>query len=249
MNEILTSLIGQLREARPLRIVALTGAGISAESGVPTFRGADGLWENHRSEDLATASAFERDPHLVWRWYEWRRELIRAAEPNAAHLALARLEKMALGQGRIDVITQNVDGLHPLAGTTRLLELHGNIFRTRCTKEGTTRESRETFAGIPPRCECGALLRPDVVWFGEALDPAVWERSVSLVAKADLILIIGTSGVVYPAAGLMHLQKRGTSVEINPAATPLSSSCDVTLSMPAAEATPLICEAIEWGWR
>lgn len=249
MKEKLNSLIEQLREVRPLRIVALTGAGISAESGVPTFRGADGLWENYRSEDLATASAFNRDPALVWRWYEWRRGLIRDARPNAAHLALARLEAAMGGAGRIDVVTQNVDGLHSLSGTKRLLELHGNIFRARCVREGTRRESREAFETIPPLCECGAVLRPDVVWFGEMLEPSVWEHAVSLVSEADLVIIIGTSGVVYPAAGLMHVQQRGLSVEINPAATPLSSTCDVTLALPASEATPLICEAIERGWR
>ena len=243
MNEKLNSLLQQIRSNPPRRVAVLTGAGISAESGVPTFRGADGLWENFRAEDLATPGAFRRDPHLVWRWYEWRRQLIREARPNAAHLALAQLEKSAAV--RVDVITQNVDGLHSLAGSRNLLELHGNIFRTRCLEEDTTRESRAGFESLPPRCECGGMLRPDVVWFGETLNPDILEQASEAVAGADLLLIIGTSGVVYPAAGLMHLQRQGLSAEINPAATPLSSVCDVTLPMNAVEAAPAICAAID----
>ncbi|HVG24773.1 MAG TPA: Sir2 family NAD-dependent protein deacetylase [Thermoanaerobaculia bacterium] len=146
-----------IRNARPRRVVVLTGAGVSADSGIPTFRGAGGLWRNFRPEELATPEAFRRDPMLVWEWYEWRRKLIRAAKPNAAHEALARLPAAV-------VVTQNVDGLHARAGSADVVELHGNILCVRCAREDTRRVHEESFDAIPPRCECGALLRPDVVW-------------------------------------------------------------------------------------
>src|SRR5262249_39076668 len=145
-----------VRRAAPRRVVAFTGAGVSADSGIPTFRGSGGLWRNFRAEDLATPAAFARDPQLVWEGYEGRRDLIRAAEPNAAHRAIARLDEAV-------VVTQNVDGLHARAGSRNVIELHGNIFRTRCTRGGEVRHEQGR------KCPCGALLRPDVVWFGEML--------------------------------------------------------------------------------
>jgi NAD-dependent deacetylase len=226
--------ISEISEKRPRAIAVLTGAGVSADSGIPTFRGAGGLWRNYRSEDLATPDAFRRDPALVWEWYEWRRGLIREAKPNAAHEAIARLPDAT-------VITQNVDGLHTRAGSRNLIELHGNIFRVRCTREGTRTMREEAFDAIPPHCACGALFRPDVVWFGEALANEDLANAASAVAGADLVLIIGTSGVVYPAAGLTRLTK-GLTVEINPE----SSGIPVRHSIPmrAAEAMPRIVDAI-----
>jgi len=225
-----------IHQNKPRKVVVFTGAGISADSGIPTFRGPDGLWRNFRAEELATAEAFRRDPLLVWEWYEWRRGLIRNAKPNAAHEAVARLPDAA-------VVTQNVDGLHARAGAHDVIELHGNIFRTRCTKEQHTEIHEEAFAALPPRCPCGALLRPDVVWFGEMLPDDAVARAVSAIRTADLLLVIGTSGVVYPAAGFVTLH-RGLSIEINPEASGVSSACRYAIAAKAAAATPLIVEAI-----
>lgn len=215
--------IDSIRRARPQRVVVFTGAGISAESGIPTFRGAGGLWRNFRAEDLATADAFARDPQLVTEWYDWRRGLIRAAEPNAAHYAIARLSDAL-------VVTQNVDGLHARAGSRDVIELHGNIFRQR------------PFERDP------SLMRPDVVWFGEMLPPGAFERAADAIARCELLLVIGTSGVVYPAAGLVGYA-RGLSVEVNPQASGVSSACTFAIAMTAVEATPPIVEAILEGQR
>src|SRR5688572_14041276 len=225
-----------IHETKPRRVVVFTGAGVSADSGIPTFRGEGGLWRNYRAEDLATPDAFRRDPLLVWEWYEWRRGLIRAAQPNAAHEAIARLP-------RAPVVTQNVDGLHARAGADDVIELHGNIFRVRCVKENRRMVCEEPFADLPPRCECGALLRPDVVWFGEMLPDDAVARAVSVIRAADLLLVIGTSGVVYPAAGFVSLH-RGLSIEINPEASGVSSACTHAIAARAAEATPQIIEAV-----
>ncbi len=209
-----------LAEARA--VVALTGAGCSAESGVPTFRGPGGLWRNFRPEDLATAEAFENDPLLVWEWYDWRRGLIGAAKPNPGHDALVALERRVPD---LTLITQNVDGLHALAGSRRLLEIHGSLWRTRCLSCGDTREDRDTRARpLPPRCTCGGLLRPDVVWFGEALPPDLVHRSLRAVEGCDLLLVIGTSSLVQPAASFVDaaLARGVPVVEINLDPTPLS---------------------------
>lgn len=223
-----------IRRRRWERIVVFTGAGVSADSGIPTFRGAGGLWRNFRSEDLATPEAFARDPRLVWEWYEWRRGLVRNAQPNAAHFAIARLKRAV-------VITQNVDALHARAGSRDIIELHGNLFRVRCTRERTTRDALDAFDDIPPRCECGALLRPDVVWFGEMLPQAAIERASVEISESDLLLVIGTSGVVYPAAGLVSLH-RGLSIEINPQP---GNACAYAIAAAAAEVTPKIVEALQ----
>ena len=228
--------IEAIRERKPRRIVAFTGAGVSADSGIPTFRGAEGLWRSFRAEDLATPGAFERDPETVWEWYEWRRDLIRKAAPNAAHVAIATLPNTT-------VVTQNVDGLHSRAGSTDVIELHGNIFRVRCVRERKTTSSEDAFASLPPRCSCGALLRPDVVWFGEMLPEEALARASSAIMGADLLLVIGTSGVVYPAAGLVSLS-RGLSIEVNPQASALSSACDFAIAGRAAEFVPVLVEAI-----
>ena len=225
--------IAAIRQHRPRKVVVFTGAGVSADSGIPTFRGPHGLWRNFRSEDLATPDAFSRDPQLVWEWYEWRRELIRNARPNAAHMAIARLTNAV-------VVTQNVDGLHARAGSRDVVELHGNIFRVRCVREGTVQTREEPFPSLPPSCTCGALLRPDVVWFGEMLDEATLARASAAVIGADLLLVIGTSGIVYPAAGLVTLN-RGLSIEINPDAT---STRGIAVAMRAAEGVPAVVEAL-----
>ena len=228
--------IEAIRSHRPRRVVAFTGAGVSADSGIPTFRGAAGLWRDFRAEDLATPEAFERDPATVWEWYEWRRELIRNAQPNAAHLAIAKLPNAT-------VVTQNVDGLHARAGSRDVIELHGNILRARCVRERKTTASAEPFASLPPRCSCGALLRPDVVWFGEMLPEDALARASAAIIGADLLLVIGTSGVVYPAAGLVSLN-RGLSIEVNPEASALSTACDFAIAGRAAEIVPALVEAI-----
>lgn len=232
----LAEAIEAIRSRKPKRVVVFTGAGISAESGIPTFRGAGGLWRNYRAEDLATPEAFARDPFLVWQWYEWRRGLIRDAQPNAAHRAVAQLPDAV-------VVTQNVDGLHARGGAKDIIELHGNIFRARCVREGTEREYFAPFEALPPRCACGALLRPAVVWFGEMLPPAALERAAEEIRRADLLLVIGTSGVVQPAASLVALHE-GLSIEINPQASALSAACTYAIAEAAAEVTPAIVGAV-----
>ncbi|MBI3090015.1 MAG: NAD-dependent deacylase [Candidatus Tectomicrobia bacterium] len=223
------------------RVAVLTGAGISAESGVPTFRGADGLWRRYRAEDLATPQAFARDPRLVWEWYDWRRQLIAKVEPNAGHLALARLEARCPD---FSLITQNVDGLHPKAGSRRLVELHGNIWRLRCTAEQRTLvDARVPLPELPPRCPtCQALARPDVVWFGEALPQAVLEAAFEAAREAEVFLVVGTAAVVQPAASLPLTAKRAGAyvIEVNLEPTPISSSVDESLFAPAGEVLPLL---------
>lgn len=210
------------------RVAALTGAGISAESGVPTFRGADGLWKKYRAEDLATPDAFRRDPALVWEWYNWRREIIASKKPNPGHLALVNLENKT----DFTLITQNVDGLHALAGSRNILEIHGSIWRVRCLQCGDCRENRTVPLPYPPTCRaCGGMLRPDVVWFGESLDSGILEKAFHAATTCQVMLVIGTSAVVQPAASLAWQAKRaGASViEINLETTAFSSEATLTL--------------------
>jgi NAD-dependent deacetylase len=224
--------------ARAERVVALTGAGISAESGVPTFRGSDGLWEGRRVEDLATPEGFARDPRRVWEWYDARRRQLAGCVPNAAHLALARYQALHPG---FTLVTQNVDGLHRAAGSRGVLCLHGDIFRVRCVAEGTEREDRRVpLPEIPPRCPCGALLRPGVVWFGEPLPEREMAEAAAAAGRADLFLSIGTSALVYPAAGLPAIARRRGAylAEINVEPTPLSPLADEVISGPAAQVLP-----------
>ena len=225
-----------LKNARS--VAALTGAGVSAESGIPTFRGNNGLWKQYRAEDLATPEAFERDPKLVWEWYDWRRCLIAKAKPNAGHYALAELERHLPS---FTLITQNVDDLHDGAGSRNVLKVHGSIWMVRCTLCGEEHVDRTApLAELPPRCDCGALLRPGVVWFGEALPPDVWQEAERAAASAELFLVIGTSAVVYPSAGLASIAKRAGAkvVEINIVDTPLSSWIDESLRGTSAELLP-----------
>ncbi len=180
------------RLATARAVTVLTGAGISADSGVPTFRGADGLWRNFRAEDLATPEAFARDPRLVWEWYNWRRELIATKKPNPAHYAVADLERRL---ERCWLITQNVDGLHRTAGSQKLSEIHGNIWKVRCTRCSRVDENREVPIAILPSCAaCGGLLRPHIVWFGESLASEDLDRSYEALGRCEVLLIIGTSG-------------------------------------------------------
>jgi NAD-dependent protein deacetylase/lipoamidase len=225
-----------LKNARS--VAALTGAGVSAESGVPTFRGNGGLWKQHRAENLATPQAFARDPKLVWEWYDWRRSVLAEARPNPGHHALVELEKRV---PKFTLITQNVDGLHEFAGSRNVLRLHGSIWMLRCLACHREREDRTPrLAEIPPRCECGGMLRPGVVWFGEALPPDVWEKAEAAARAADLFLVIGTSAVVYPAAGLAPIAKSSGAhvVEINVAETTLSDEIDEFLQGPSGELLP-----------
>jgi NAD-dependent deacetylase len=225
-----------MREARSIAV--LTGAGVSAESGVPTFRGSNGLWKQYRSEDLATPAAFARDPKLVWEWYDWRRSLIAQAKPNPGHYALAEAEARAR---KFTLITQNVDGLHEQAGSRNVLRLHGSIWALRCLDCQREREDRRSpLPQLPPRCECGGMLRPGVVWFGEALPTKIWSVAEAAARSADLFLLIGTSAVVYPAAGLATMAKScgARVVEINIAEGGRSAGIDEFLEGPSGELLP-----------
>jgi NAD-dependent deacetylase len=236
----------QLRQARHL--VVLTGAGISAESGVPTFRDAQtGLWERFRPEELASPEAFRRDPRLVWEWYAWRRERISRASPNAGHFALVELEKRLPS---FTLITQNVDGLHQRAGSGLrfpVIELHGNIQRTKCFDEDQVVETWEETGLIPPRCpRCAGWLRPDVVWFGELLPVEALNAALAAATGCDLFLSVGTSGLVEPAASLpfLALSAHVPVVEVNPNSTPLSALATVVLPGPAGEVLPALVKAL-----
>jgi NAD-dependent deacetylase len=203
-----------LRRAR--RVAVLTGAGVSAESGLATFRGAGGLWEGHRVEDVATPGAFRRDPALVWRFYHARRTGLRAARPNPGHRALADLEER-WGSERFTLITQNVDGLHRAAGSRHVLEIHGSLARVRCDGCGQVEDRPGEDLPELPRCVCGALLRPDVVWFGEYLPEDVWRQAAVAAATCDCFLVAGTSAVVFPAAGLIDAARQAGAgvIEVN----------------------------------
>jgi NAD-dependent deacetylase len=233
-------LIARLRNARAVTV--MTGAGVSAASGVPTFRGSEGLWRRYRPDELATPQAFARDPRLVWEWYSWRRERIAACEPNAAHAALAGWSRLV---PRFALITQNVDGLHERAGTDPVIRFHGSIWDLQCWNGcGATpwRDERVPLPELPPRCPaCGDLARPGVIWFGEAIDPGVLARS-ERAAHCDLFFVVGTSSVVYPAATLTSLAAAhgAYTVEINPDATEASGRVDLSIRKAAEEVLPLL---------
>jgi NAD-dependent deacetylase len=229
---------------RATRVTVLTGAGVSAASGVPTFRGADGLWEDFRPEELATAAAFSRDPALVWKWYAWRRELVAGCRPNRAHEVIAAWSRR---YPHFTLVTQNVDGLHERAGTRNVVRFHGSLWDLGCWDECAGAPSRwhdETvpFSELPPRCpHCGGLARPGVVWFGEAIDPEVLARSLAAL-DCDVCVVAGTSGVVYPAAGLAdEARRRGAfTVEINPETTEVTERFDVAIQGRAEEVLDLL---------
>jgi NAD-dependent deacetylase len=228
------------------RVAVLTGAGVSQESGLRTFRDAQsGLWAQYRPEDLASPEAFARDPKLVWDWYAWRREAIKGVRPNAGHYALAEMEKKF---AEFTLITQNVDGLHRMAGSANILELHGNILKVRCSECGTFTETWSDNVESVPRCEiCNGLLRPDVVWFGESLLREELEAAVNAARTCQVFFSIGTSGVVQPAAALAHAARNKGSVvvEINAEPTPLTPKVDFAFHGKSGEILP---ELVKAGW-
>ncbi len=237
LEEPLDRAANYLRDAQTLAV--LTGAGISAESGIPTFRASDGLWENHPIEEVATPEGFERDPRLVWRFYNARRASVAQAQPNPGHRALVALEQRY--QDGFTLITQNVDGLHTLAGNRSVLELHGSLRRTRCTVCGDIADrGLEPLDELPHCPKCSGLLRPDIVWFHEMLPQDVWLSAVEAVYRCQVFFVIGTSAVVCPAAGLVPLARRNGArvVEFNLTRTEASRYCDVGLYGPAGEMLP-----------
>ncbi len=235
----------RLRIGAASRVAVLTGAGVSAESGVPTFRDAQtGLWARYDPLQLATPEAFAAHPQRVWEWYAWRRQLIAAAQPNAAHKALAEWERRVADY---TLITQNVDGLHQLAGSREVIELHGNIHRNRCSGGAHRTEPAPDDERLPPRCpQCGAALRPDVVWFGEMLPAAALNEAIAAARRCELFLCIGTSNLVYPAAQLPYTAREAgaTVIEINATETPLSHDAHIHLRGAAGVLLPqLLCAA------
>jgi len=222
-------------------VTVLSGAGISAESGIPTFRGEDGLWKNFRPEDLATPEAFSKDPKLVWEWYEWRRKLIKDSKPNPGHYALADLEQQVADY---TLITQNIDGLHQMAGSRNIVEMHGNLWQIRCTNCGNIEQNFEVpFKELPPLCkDCNSLGRPNIVWFGEMIPMPIIDKSLTSIENCQVMLIIGTSGVVEPAAsmGLVAKQTGKTVIEINLETTPNSNFYDLSINGKSGEILPRI---------
>jgi len=235
------SFLNALRHAR--HVVVSTGAGVSAESGVPTFRGEDGIWKKMKPEELATFDAFQRNPELVWEWYQHRRDIIDKIQPNPGHYAVA---EMAALFDDFCLITQNVDGLHRQAGSPEVVELHGNIRRNRCIRCDAMNYDVE-FAQFPPKCTCGGKLRPDVVWFGEMLPRDALERAESVSQRCDLFFTVGTSGVVQPAASLPLIAKRHSAyiVEINLEPTELSFIADQCFYGKSGEIIPAIVNQIK----
>jgi len=246
MHEMIRALAERLRRAS--RVTVLTGAGVSAASGVPTFRGQDGLWRRFRATDLATPEAFARDPELVWEWYAWRRERVAACVPNAAHTVLAN---WMLQRDGWRLVTQNVDDLHHRAGSRDVIRLHGSLWELSCWNEcaaapAAWRDERVPLLETPPRCPaCGGLARPAVVWFGEPLQPAIIAQAID-AAACEVFLTVGTSSVVYPAAGLVDTARaHGAFVaEINPEATPATAAVDVSIRAGAEEVLPGIAREL-----
>ncbi len=230
-------------------IVSVVGAGISKASGMPTFRGEDGLWNNYRAEELATPSAFSKDPKLVWEWYRARMRILLEAEPNPAHYSLTKLEEENISIG---IITQNVDGLHEIAGSKKIVEIHGRIRYARCVNcdnierwDSSTKAQKDIALPYCHKCEIN-LLRPDVVWFGEPLDPQSWQQAAELTMQSNVMLVIGTSGVVVPVSTLPIYAKQNNSIviEFNIEQTPISGYCDYSLLGPCEETLPEFTEIL-----
>lgn len=229
------------------RIAVLTGAGVSAESGVPTFRGSDGLWEGHHIEDVATPEGFAADPNLVWQFYNLRREKLWTVKPNPGHDALATMEQR-WGSDNFTLCTQNIDGLHRAAGSENVLELHGNLARVRCSAcEFIEDRPGQNLDPLPTCPECESLLRPDVVWFHEPLPDDVWQAAGMAAAKSDCFLVVGTSAVVYPAAGLVDIaqQMGATIIEVNPDVTAATQTAHVSLRGKSGECLPQLLSELE----
>lgn len=230
------------------RAAVLTGAGVSQESGIPTFRDSqDGLWAQYKPEDLATPEAFERNPKLIWDWYSFRREAVKAVLPNLGHYALTEMEKQIQN---FTLITQNVDGLHRMAGSINVLELHGNILHVRCSKCGTHAQvwDDDNKSAVPRCAKCNENLRPDVVWFGESLPHAELQKAINATRECQVFFSIGTSGVVQPAASLAHAAHSNGAVviEINADTTPLTPSADFSFHGKSGEILPELTKAV-WG--
>ena len=250
MNEQYEQAAASIRDAQ--RIAVLTGAGVSAESGVPTFRAADGLWEGHHVQDVATPEGFARNPELVWNFYNARRANVRTVKPNPGHDVLAKLEKR--WGDNFTLITQNVDGLHRQAGNRNVQEVHGTLHRTRCTGCGDLRDLdiMEDLPAMPKCASCGALLRPDIVWFGEGLPIDTWQRSTEAAEACDLFLVVGTSAMVFPAAGLIPLAKGEFSkkehpakvIEFNLATTDATAYADLSIQGPSGESLPEVLKRL-----
>ena len=235
------SLKRQIKDAR--KIVFVTGAGISQESGIPTFRGKEGLWRKYDPMQLATIDAFYENPQLVWEWYEERRQNILAASPNDGHFAIANLAKYK----EVIVLTQNIDGLHQRAGSKTVLELHGSIIRIKCTECDFQDNITTGFDSLPPKCRCGKILRPDVVWFGEGLPQDVWSEAISHAQSCDVMVIAGTSLVVSPANTLPLYAKQNGAIliEVNPEKTVMSSDMDLSVRATSATALPQLVSLFE----
>jgi NAD-dependent deacetylase len=235
-------LLDALRAAQ--HVCVLTGSGISAESGVPTFREAQtGLWEQYDPHELATPEAFQRDPELVWRWYRWRRDLVAGVGPNAGHHALVTLAGLV---PELTIVTQNVDGLHQRAGSDGVIEFHGNLFEDRCFVEGCIVSDADMSADVPVCPGCGGMLRPGVVWFGEAIPESALHAAAAAVSACDVFFSIGTSALVWPAAGLADAarQQGASVVEINLDATPLSSQTDFCLQGKSGSLLPELVDCL-----
>jgi NAD-dependent deacetylase len=232
---------GQIRVAK--KIVFVTGAGISQESGIPTFRGKDGYWRKHDPMQLATIDAFYQNPKLVWEWYEDRRRNIFAAHPNNGHVAISDLAKYK----DVVVLTQNIDGLHQRAGSKQVFELHGSIIRIKCTVCDFKDNITNSFDELPPKCKCGEILRPDVVWFGEALPQDIWHDAINHAKSCDVMIIAGTSLAVSPANTLPIFAKQNgaTLIEVNPEQTIMSADMDLTLRETSANVLPHLISLLE----
>ncbi len=228
------SLADKLKDSK--NIVFVTGAGISQKSGIPTFRGKDGLWRKYDAMKLATVDAFYENPKLIWEWYEERRRNIIAAKPNAGHLAIAELEKFKT----VHVLTQNIDGLHQRAGSTKVYELHGSIITIKCTWCDFKDAITSSFSELPPICKCKNILRPDAVWFGEPLPQDIWQTAIQQASSCDVMVMVGTSLAVSPANLLPVYAKQNGAIliEVNPEETMMSANVDLSIRSSAARALP-----------
>jgi len=226
----------KLKDSR--KIVFVTGAGISQESGIPTFRGKDGYWRKYDPMKLASIDAFYDDPKLVWEWYEDRRKNILSVKPNEGHFAISQMEEFK----DVVILTQNIDGLHQRSGSTNVLELHGSIIRIKCTVCDFIDNITENFESLPPKCKCGSMLRPDVVWFGEPLPQNIWQSAIKEASVCDVMVIVGTSLVVSPANTLPVYAKQNGAIliEVNPEKTVMSNDMDLSIQATSAEVLPKI---------
>ena len=237
------AVIERIRNAK--RASVLTGAGISAESGIPTFRGADGIWAKYDYRKLATPEGFRDDPYLVWEWYRLRQIEMKKAKPNPAHVIIAEMEKH---YPEFSVLTQNIDGMHERAGNRKVIELHGNIWRMRCPRDGTVVTLSAPVTEIPPLCQCGSIMRPDVVWFGEPLPDEAVDLASKAASQSDVMFVVGTSAVVYPAAALPIITKNsgGLVIEINIEETDVSSYADLSFFGHAGQVLPVLWKRIRF---